>query len=50
LVKHQDGAAPLVQRDVLIKPKVALATMLLGAGGMIGEFQSRPRSGNSVIF
>ena len=41
-VKHEDGKAQ-VQQDILIKPKVALASVLLAAeGGMIGE--SRPRS------
>ena len=44
LVKREDGKAPRVQQDILIKPKVALASVLLGAaeGGMTGE--SRPRS------
>jgi len=40
-VKHEDGRAPLVQHDVLIKAKVALASVLLEAG-IMGE--SRPRS------
>jgi hypothetical protein len=41
LVKHGESGEPLIQRDVLIKPKVALASVLLEAG-MMGE--SRPRS------
>jgi glutamyl/glutaminyl-tRNA synthetase len=40
LVKHEGGGAPLVQREVLIKPKVALASVLLEAG-LMGE--SHPR-------
>lgn len=43
-VKRIDGAKPTIQADVLIKPKVALASVLLEGedGGMMGE--PRPRS------
>ena len=41
LVNHEDGGAPLVQHDVLIKPKVALASVLSEVGLMS---ESRPRS------
>lgn len=43
-VKRIDGTKPIIQADVLIKPKVALASVLLEGddGGMLGE--PRPKS------
>jgi len=41
-VKRVDGGKPTIQADVLIKPKVALASVLLEGEGVMGE--PRPRS------
>jgi len=40
-VKRVDGGKPTIQADVLIKPKVALASVLLEGEGVLGE--PRPR-------